>query len=130
MLDLRTTVLVPALCPSWGKASLSIRIKAVKSISREAGIRCAHKTKEFRKASPQIFPHGLKILLDDPRAPSAHLVVRNVVAEVHLLPQPADGIRDARARDGPKLRVPPLFEARVARGRLSRDGDTLAIVVR
>ena len=129
MLDLRTTVLVPVLCPSWGKASPSIRV-AKQSVSREAGTRCAHKTKEFRKAGPQIFPHGLKILLDDPRAPTAHFVVRNVVAEVHLLPQPADGIRDARTRDGPELRVPPLSEARVARGRLSRHGNALTIVMR
>ena len=100
------------------------------SISREARAGCAHQAKEIGKTGPQIFPHGLEILLDDPGAPTAHLVVRNVVAEVDFLPQPADGIRDARARDGAELRVPPLFEARAAGRQLSRHGNALAVVVR
>jgi hypothetical protein len=89
----------------------------------------AYETKEIRKTGPQLFSHGLKILLDNSCTTTAHLVMRYVVAEADFLPQPADRIRDARTRDSPKLRVPPFLEARAARRWLSRNRNTLAIVV-
>ena len=87
----------------------------------------AYKAKEIRKSDPQVFPHGLKILLCNLRTSTAHLVVRYVVAEANFLPQPADRIRGAQARETPTLRVPPFLEAGMARRWFSRNRNmTLA----
>ena len=125
---LRTTVLAPALCPSKEKRIPSIRVKAVNTKTKKGRMTgSAYKTKEIRKSDPQVFPHGLKILLCNLCTSTANLVMRYVVAEANFFPQPADRIRGAQAREPPTLRVPPFLEARMTRRWFSRNRNmTLA----